>query len=584
MDQYQAGRPPEKLHQASLNHVPVEFERPFKCLFDDCHASYRRKDHLTRHLLQHEGKLFRCQMENCNREFVYPSNLKRHVRELHDESSPSSSFGGEKQHACQEPGCGKAFRYPSKLRKHEDSHVSLDHVEAMCLEPGCMKHFSNKECLKAHIHSSHQYINCDICGTKQLKKNIKRHLRAHEPASDSTERIKCHFKGCQHTFSTKTNLNQHVKAVHLEHRPFLCGFPGCDMRFAYKHVRDNHEKSGLHVYTPGDFVESDRQFRSKPRGGRKREFPTVEMLIRKRVTPTKLDECHPWLHEIEREDQPGQRSQDSKTAASTTYGFKVSFFIYDTVRFYIRNYRTKEADTISVNNRKQAYKQHILVAEYHEPCNSASNLKSISIFFLLNPATSSSHKELKKMACIISSSAALSTRSLLSTDSIPTQSSRSIKPNSISWVSSFPTINISINNNPPSLNKNSFIQAAWTRRSRGELEKKPNKKSWKQRTEMYMKPFLLNVFFSRKFIQAKVMHRGTSKVISVATTNAKDLRHSLPSLTDHNACRIVGKLIAERSKEADVYAISYEPRKDERIEGKLGIVIDTIKENGIIFV
>jgi len=54
----------------------------------------------------------------------------------------------------------------------------------------------------------------------------------------------------------------------------------------------------------GDFVESDRQFRSKPRGGRKRKFPTVEMLIRKRVTPpTKLDECHPWLHEIEREDQ-----------------------------------------------------------------------------------------------------------------------------------------------------------------------------------------------------------------------------------------------------------------------------------------
>ncbi|KAJ6433623.1 hypothetical protein OIU84_017340 [Salix udensis] len=279
-------------------------ERPFKCSYDDCHASYRRKDHLTRHLLQHEGKLFNCQNENCNREFVYPSNLKRHVRELHDERSPSSSTGGEKQYVCQEPGCGKAFGYPSKLRKHEDSHVSLDHVEAMCLEPGCMKHFSNKECLKAHIQSCHQYINCDICGTRQLKKNIKRHLRTHEPASDSTERIKCHFKDCQHTFSTKTNLNQHVKAVHLEHRPFLCGFPGCDMRFSYKHVRDNHEKSGLHVYTPGDFVESDQQFRSKPRGGRKRNFPTVEMLIRKRVTPpAKSDEYHSWLHEMETENQ-----------------------------------------------------------------------------------------------------------------------------------------------------------------------------------------------------------------------------------------------------------------------------------------
>lgn len=99
-----------------------------------------------------------------------------------------------------------------------------------------------------------------------------------------------------------------------------------------------------------------------------------------------------------------------------------------------------------------------------------------------------------------------------------------------------------------------------------------------------MRPFLLDVFFSKRFIHAKVMHRSTSKVVSVATTNAKELRHSLPSLTDHNACRIIGKLIAERAKDADVYAMAYEPRKNERIEGKLGIVLDTIKENGIIFV
>ncbi|XP_010520755.1 PREDICTED: uncharacterized protein LOC104799802 [Tarenaya hassleriana] len=189
------------------------------------------------------------------------------------------------------------------------------------------------------------------------------------------------------------------------------------------------------------------------------------------------------------------------------------------------------------------------------------------------------------MSCSVVSSSL----SLAPFDSGATRQTRSGKlGSSLSWVSSFPSLGLSVDTawriSSPIVNKKSFIQAAWTRRSRGEAAKRPNRKSWKQRTDMYMRPFLLNVFFSKKFIHAKVMHRPTSKVISVATTNAKDLRTSLRSLTDHNACRIIGTLIAERSKEADVYALSYEPRKGERIEGKLGIVIDTIKENGILFV
>ncbi|KAH7525272.1 hypothetical protein FEM48_Zijuj06G0207400 [Ziziphus jujuba var. spinosa] len=183
-------------------------------------------------------------------------------------------------------------------------------------------------------------------------------------------------------------------------------------------------------------------------------------------------------------------------------------------------------------------------------------------------------------------------------------SSSAPKPSSLSWSASFPKlpISLSVNNcssasSLSSLNKacmlalllpakefNSFIQAAWTRRSRGEAAKRPSRKSWKQRTDMYMRPFLLDVFFSKRFVHAKVMHRGTSKVISVASTNAKDLRYTLPSLTDDNACKVIGNLIAERSMEADVYAMSFEPKRSKRIEGKLGIVLDTIKENGIIFV
>ncbi|KAI3918559.1 hypothetical protein MKX01_041879, partial [Papaver californicum] len=94
------------------------------------------------------------------------------------------------------------------------------------------------------------------------------------------------------------------------------------------------------------------------------------------------------------------------------------------------------------------------------------------------------------------------------------------------------------------------------------IAKRPNNESWKQRIDMYMRPFLLNVVFSKRFIHAKVVHRGTCKVISVANTNAKDLRNTLSSLIDKSTCKTVGLLIALRSKECDVVAMSYEPRKN----------------------
>jgi len=272
MDPYQVGRPPEKLHQGCLIHAKLRlaicilflsrydnncvsfgfwlwhamcvcahawwFQRSYVCVVDDCQASYRRKDHLNRHLLQHQGKTFKCPVENCSTEFSLQSNVKRHVEEIHDDSSTCDKT--HKQHTCPEIGCGKVFRFVSQLRKHEDSHgrlssfwfsvwvsefpwifvrhfivkdvwhnfeeslylaVKLESVDVLCLEPGCMKHFTNVQCLQAHVKSSHQYMTCETCGTKQLKNNIKRHMRTHEPLSSPKTLFQCEFKGCSCTFS-----------------------------------------------------------------------------------------------------------------------------------------------------------------------------------------------------------------------------------------------------------------------------------------------------------------------------------------------------------------------------------------------
>lgn len=79
------------------------------------------------------------------------------------------------------------------------SAVKLDAVEAFCGEPSCMKFFTNEQCLMEHVRSYHQYITCETCGTRQLKKNIKRHLRSHE-AECSQANVKCTFDGCLHSF------------------------------------------------------------------------------------------------------------------------------------------------------------------------------------------------------------------------------------------------------------------------------------------------------------------------------------------------------------------------------------------------
>ncbi|KAL0453285.1 UNVERIFIED_CONTAM: Transcription factor IIIA [Sesamum latifolium] len=255
----------EEMNVNEVNKEKSEGDKLSTC--EVCGSSFRKPAHLKQHMQSHSLE----------------GNMKRHIKELHQESS-STNVEPPKEYICPELGCGKVFKYLSKLRKHEDSHVKLDTAEAFCSEPGCMKYFTNKQSLKEHLCSCHQYIVCDKCGSKQLKKNFKRHLSMHE-AAVSMERIKCSFNGCLHTFATESNLNQHMRAVHLGLKPYACSIPGCHMKFAFKHVRDKHEKSGCHVYTPGNFEESDEQFRSRHRGGRKRKCPAIESLLRKRVVP-----------------------------------------------------------------------------------------------------------------------------------------------------------------------------------------------------------------------------------------------------------------------------------------------------------
>lgn len=237
-------------------------------------------------MIKHEGKLFMCPKEDCKLQLSTMSNLKRHMMRHRERGESWQSLNLQsrdmKKYTCPKPCCGKAFKNPSRLVKHLDDVHSTTYVQVVCCEPGCLKYFTNVKALREHVEQNHNRVCCEVCGSQQLKKQIKRHMRIHE-SQTCGERIKCHFDNCLHSFTKKSNLDQHVRAVHLGLRPFKCRFHECEMSFAHKAVRDNHEKTGRHCYVQGDFLEEDAAFQSRPRGGRKRKAFTINTLLKKRV-------------------------------------------------------------------------------------------------------------------------------------------------------------------------------------------------------------------------------------------------------------------------------------------------------------
>ncbi|KAF3785505.1 hypothetical protein EJ110_NYTH27738, partial [Nymphaea thermarum] len=112
--------------------------------------------------------------------------------------------------------------------------------------------------------------------------------------------------------------------------------------------------------------------------------------------------------------------------------------------------------------------------------------------------------------------------------------------------------------------------------------KNPHKHiSFKQRTIAYMEPFTLDVFISKRFVSASLTHRVSSKQVAVAGTNSKDIKAILKSRCDIPACMAVGRILADRAREADVYTASYTPRDRDKFEGKIRAVVQSLIDSGI---
>ncbi|KAM0985211.1 hypothetical protein ACFX13_012732 [Malus domestica] len=112
-------------------------------------------------------------------------------------------------------------------------------------------------------------------------------------------------------------------------------------------------------------------------------------------------------------------------------------------------------------------------------------------------------------------------------------------------------------------------------------KKKLRSPTYNQLTGPFHEPFCLDIFISKASVRACIIHRVTSKVVVVAHSISKDMKFDLCSTRNAAACAAVGEILAQRALDDDIHDVIYTPRKGDKLEGKLQIVLQSVIDSGI---
>ncbi|XP_053467796.1 general transcription factor IIIA, b [Ictalurus furcatus] len=284
--------------------------RPFAC--DSCDKTFCTRCQLTRHNLSHSGKKpYQCLEDGCSESFISTARLKNHVERVHqhkekhyvcDYEGCAKEFRKKKQLSshkcehtnqlpfeCQYEGCGKKYTTSKKLQKHEKVHDGIifereeklftkalvcvftltslhSNVELVgypCAEEGCDFQGRTWTEYQAHRKAAHrEALQCDSC-VKVFHKAwfLKKHkLFVHL----GVRRVfKCTKEGCQKTYTTHFNLQNHILSFHEGIRSFICPHDGCGKAFAMEGSLKRHAV----VHDP-----QKKKLQKKTKRGRKKKL------------------------------------------------------------------------------------------------------------------------------------------------------------------------------------------------------------------------------------------------------------------------------------------------------------------------
>ncbi|CAO3703416.1 unnamed protein product [Rhizopus stolonifer] len=140
------------------------------CTYPDCDWSFKRYEHLKRHMLVHTGERPHvCSYPGCGKRFSRSDNFHAHAR-THEKNAfkqkqePEHYYGhypllqkqanfvyheeSKKPHACEHPHCDRRFRRLEHLKRHARIHTNEQPFQ--CNFSGCFKSFSRSDNLTQH--------------------------------------------------------------------------------------------------------------------------------------------------------------------------------------------------------------------------------------------------------------------------------------------------------------------------------------------------------------------------------------------------------------------------------------------------
>ncbi|KAF5463378.1 hypothetical protein F2P56_019297 [Juglans regia] len=83
----------------------------------------------------------------------------------------------------------------------------------------------------------------------------------------------------------------------------------------------------------------------------------------------------------------------------------------------------------------------------------------------------------------------------------------------------------------------------------------------------YLKPYVLKMHFTNKYVSAQVIHAPTATVASSASSQEKTLRSSMESTRDVSAAGKIGKILGERLLLKDIPAVAVHLKREQRYHG-----------------